>query len=152
MLILISSCLDIFGHFPKENWKGISKMSLLFIQAVKGDEKLQITKWLQFCWTPCTFEYLNNLCEPSCPFSKLVIYAKMCHQINKVSRIVQNVSKFRDNIWNWPFAIFRWIYDSILCCDKAGISSVRPSLTYLLLQYQIYVVLMFDKTNQHKCQ
>ena len=26
----------VFGHFPTENLKGISKMSLLNIQAVKG--------------------------------------------------------------------------------------------------------------------
>ena len=34
----------VFGQFPTENLKGISKMSFLFIQAVKGADKLQITK------------------------------------------------------------------------------------------------------------
>ena len=42
----------VCGHFPTENLKGISKVSLLFIQAVKGDEKLQITKWKLFYGTP----------------------------------------------------------------------------------------------------
>ena len=37
-------------------------MSLLFIQAVKGDEKLQITKWVRYFGTPCIYRVFHNEC------------------------------------------------------------------------------------------
>ena len=56
----------VFGHFPIENLKGISKLSFLFNYAVKGAEKLQNTKHVQFQWTPCS-KYCK--CNNSLPFS-----------------------------------------------------------------------------------
>ena len=38
----------IIGQYPTENLKGILKMSLLFVQAAKGADKLQITKYSAF--------------------------------------------------------------------------------------------------------
>ena len=43
-----TSIVHFFFTIPTENLKGISKMSLLFIQAVKGADKLQITKYSAF--------------------------------------------------------------------------------------------------------
>ena len=43
-----------------ENLKGISKMSLIFVQAVKGDEKLQIKKSLQLVLLDTLYQYQNT--------------------------------------------------------------------------------------------